>query len=393
MKYIRGCLRVLLILILFNLVTVQASWSDSQKEVKNKVKEIEVTVQKADKEQARFQEYINLTVSGLERLLEKAKNNNKNIIPYINGFPLKGLKAEPVDKDTLRFCLTRTPESKDTWKALLYHREHFSWINVSLSVGLEGEHQEKTGVNDFQIKLIKKPWFIFSSVCGLFILVLLLWLCKGSEILRNFGPEPEGGKKRTFSLALSQMAAWFVVIISAFVLIWLTTGELNTLTDSVLYLMGISASTLVAAAVIDKSKLTESQNKNVTLMAEKESLNEKVTKLTEPSNLKENITLTTQITTTNTRLKEIDKELKNLPATDKGPATKNWFIDVLSDVNGISLHRFQILVWTFVLIVIFIADVYNYLTMPDFSATLLGLMGISSGTYIGFKLPEQNIQP
>ena len=78
MKYIRGCLRVLLILILFNLVTVQASWSDSQKEVKNKVKEIEVTVQKADKEQARFQEYINLTVSGLERLLEKAKNNNKN---------------------------------------------------------------------------------------------------------------------------------------------------------------------------------------------------------------------------------------------------------------------------------------------------------------------------
>jgi hypothetical protein len=260
-------------------------------------------------------------------------------------------------------------------------------------VGLEGEHQEKTGVNDFQIKLIKKPWFIFSSVCGLFILVLLLWLCKGSEILRNFGPEPEGGKKRTFSLALSQMAAWFVVIISAFVLIWLTTGELNTLTDSVLYLMGISASTLVAAAVIDKSKLTESQNKNVTLMAEKESLNEKVTKLTEPSNLKENITLTTQITTTNTRLKEIDKELKNLPATDKGPATKNWFIDVLSDVNGISLHRFQILVWTFVLIVIFIADVYNYLTMPDFSATLLGLMGISSGTYIGFKLPEQNIQP
>jgi hypothetical protein len=27
------------------------------------------------------------------------------------------------------------------------------------------------------------------------------------------------------------------------------------------------------------------------------------------------------------------------------------------------------------------------LAMPDFSAMVLGLMGISSGTYFGFKLP------
>jgi hypothetical protein len=37
----------------------------------------------------------------------------------------------------------------------------------------------------------------------------------------------------------------------------------------------------------------------------------------------------------------------------------------------------------------FVSAVYNNLTMPELSATLLGLMGISSGTYIGFKLPEQ----
>ena len=28
-------------------------------------------------------------------------------------------------------------------------------------------------------------------------------------------------------------------------------------------------------------------------------------------------------------------------------------------------------------------------TMPDFSATLLGLMGLSSGTYVGFKMPAR----
>jgi hypothetical protein len=37
----------------------------------------------------------------------------------------------------------------------------------------------------------------------------------------------------------------------------------------------------------------------------------------------------------------------------------------------------------------FVSSVYNRLTMPEFSATLLGLMGLSSGTYIGFKFPEQ----
>jgi hypothetical protein len=51
------------------------------------------------------------------------------------------------------------------------------------------------------------------------------------------------------------------------------------------------------------------------------------------------------------------------------------------------LSPFQIAVWTLVLGIVFIRSVYVDLTMPDFDATLLTLMGISSGTYIGFKLP------
>ena len=54
-----------------------------------------------------------------------------------------------------------------------------------------------------------------------------------------------------------------------------------------------------------------------------------------------------------------------------------------------SFHRFQIFAWTIVLIAVFIASVYNGLAMPEFDAKLLALMGISGGTYIGFKLPNQ----
>jgi hypothetical protein len=46
------------------------------------------------------------------------------------------------------------------------------------------------------------------------------------------------------------------------------------------------------------------------------------------------------------------------------------------------------LVWTWVLGIIFISSVYHGLQMPQFNPTLLGLMGISSGTYLGFKVPE-----
>ena len=62
---------------------------------------------------------------------------------------------------------------------------------------------------------------------------------------------------------------------------------------------------------------------------------------------------------------------------------------MLSDGSGYSFHRFQIFGWTVALGGVFVSDVYNNLAMPEFSATMLSLMGMSSGTYIGFKFPEQ----
>ena len=70
-------------------------------------------------------------------------------------------------------------------------------------------------------------------------------------------------------------------------------------------------------------------------------------------------------------------------------ASINFLTDVLTDGQAYSFHRFQIFAWTIILGIIFIASVYNNLAMPQFSTTLLGLMGISAGTYIGFKFPEE----
>jgi len=72
------------------------------------------------------------------------------------------------------------------------------------------------------------------------------------------------------------------------------------------------------------------------------------------------------------------------------PSDSKWFLqDILSDADGISFHRLQIAVWTVVLGIIFWDLVIHILSMPNFSAELLALMGISGGTYIGFKFPEK----
>ena len=42
-----------------------------------------------------------------------------------------------------------------------------------------------------------------------------------------------------------------------------------------------------------------------------------------------------------------------------------------------------------VLMIVFVVTVYDTLAMPQFDASLLGLMGISSAAYAGMKIPEQ----
>ena len=71
------------------------------------------------------------------------------------------------------------------------------------------------------------------------------------------------------------------------------------------------------------------------------------------------------------------------------PVHTAFFDDLLTDVNGITLRRYQTLVWTIALGIIFLYSGCETLAAPDFDANLLTLRGISSATYLGFKFPEQ----
>ena len=49
--------------------------------------------------------------------------------------------------------------------------------------------------------------------------------------------------------------------------------------------------------------------------------------------------------------------------------------------------------WTVILVIIFVASVWKDYAMPTFSGNVLALMGISGGTYVGFKFKEKPKAP
>ena len=165
--------------------------------------------------------------------------------------------------------------------------------------------------------------------------------------------------------------------------------------------MGISAGTALGEAMIDNGKDTAQTNQAQDLTAEKQALEQSITQTqaqldaanqqasTQVTDQSNRDALNRQLTDSRTRLGQIDQQLRTLSAQQPATVSSGFMRDILSDSSGYSFHRFQIFAWTIVLGIIFVSSVYNSLTMPEFSTTLLGLMGLSAGTYIGFKFPEQ----
>jgi hypothetical protein len=231
-------------------------------------------------------------------------------------------------------------------------------------------------------------------------LFFMVWLVRNTNVIREPGPPPAPGKRRPYNLGRAQMAFWFFLIYASYMAIWLVTAALDTITSSLLALMGISAGTALGEALIDTGKDTTKANQLQDLTAEKQALDQGIAQTQadldaiDPSSpsatdVANRESLVRQLTETRTRMNQIDQQLRAFNSQQSAPASSGFLRDILSDSSGYSFHRFQIFAWTIVLGIIFVSSVYNNLTMPEFSTTLLGLMGLSAGTYIGFKFPEQ----
>lgn len=345
----------------------------------------------------------------IDRLAEWVASNPADkptkLVPYLNGLALRGNYPEEIhtQKNNVHFHLRITPENKKTWIDLLGAPDGTK-KRVTFSVGLEDQspfdtvyEQDKSAL----LTVISPKYGITALIIVLVTLVLLIWLARTTNLIREPGPKPVGGKLRPYNLGRTQMAFWFFLIYASYVVIWLITDALDTITPSLLGLMGISAGTALSEALIDSGKDSATASSLQDLAAEKETLEQTIPELQSqiasvqaketmtPDDLSNRDNLNKQLQEYRTRLAQITQQIKSLTPHASAGVTAGFLRDILSDGSGYSFHRFQIFAWMLVLGVIFLSSVYNQLTMPEFSTTLLGLMGISSGTYIGFKFPEQ----
>jgi hypothetical protein len=158
----------------------------------------------------------------------------------------------------------------------------------------------------------------------------------------NTGLLRDGGPSSAFSLGRVQMAWWLVLMVGGFLFIWLVSGQWKgVVTSGVVALLGISATTGVAARLVDTRAGTTHDSSSP------------------PGG--------------------------PLSVTD---ASNGFWRDIVDDGDGAGLHRIQLIAWTLLLGAVFIWTVVWTFGFPDFDTNLLLLAGLAGGTYLGFKFQE-----
>ncbi len=321
----------------------------------------------------------------------------KDWVLYLDGVALPGIHPENGDvrDGVLRFPLRRDEHSKDAWAILLRDTPYEGDVHVAVGPESGADKSIAPYTSRFTF-VICPPWPVYLLLLAVIFAVLGRIAAKSKSFLRD---KDTTAPDRPFSLGRVQMAFWFGLIWPAYVYIGLVTQDFShIMTTTALVLMGISATTGLSAMLIDSDK----QQQAAALKAEKTALTQRIIDLqptvvaaaiaaaAPAANLAavpNFITVNNDLQQAKTRDQVVDYELTKVPTTP--PSAGTIIDDLLRDATGISLHRLQIVIWTLTLGVVFVCGVCKNLVLPEFDTTLLTLMGISSGTYLGFKLPEK----
>jgi hypothetical protein len=274
---------------------------------------------------------IRLDVEDLESLIAQRKSDTTQLLLYVDGVPMTDIKAAYYDliENSVFFDLKRGAGS-DPWD--IFYQSPLVWNkNIIVSIGYYN-----VGAIDGKIPcelvIIRRGYFWSAIFLILILCVLLVYVIKRG-LLKDDSVLPLGD--RSYSLSRSQLTFWTFIIAVSYIFIALVTGELAPLTTSTLVLLGISGVTTAVASTIDS----------------------------------------------NDKLNSNSRQQDNYPSD-------GFINDILSDKNGISVQRFQMLVFNLILGIFFVKEVFTTLQMPDFDSNLLTLLGLSNVTYAGLKVNE-----
>lgn len=324
--------------------------------------------------------------SGVDTARAAGRVNASKLVLYLDGRPARGEYAVPLNSaETLwEVALRRTDAGRETWERVLA-MPSLAPREVRVGLGPEDgpEFSWREPKPELDILLIRERWFYGGSFALLLALIGFLALAVTTGIIRDSVPAGLPGRQRPYSLARSQMALWLFLVTAAFLGIWAVTGDFRgIITAEALTLLGIGTGTTLGARAVEQAKCTRQEETTpglAGLRARQDSLRAQASR--NPAALS---TLQAALDTTST-----DLAAAEMAADPHSPPRRNFLLDILTEGGEIALHRFQIVIWTVVLAVIFVLAARRTLTLPQFDATLLALMGISGGTYLGFKIIEK----
>jgi hypothetical protein len=302
------------------------------------------------------------TTPELGAYLDYAVSQKKPLTLFLDGNDT-GTVPEAIDRKaatpTLRFHLERNAYNKKIWAALLRDPFHHQTRPVEASVGLTGDVAVPAARGaTFTLVVVHWAWYAWAWLALLLVLLGVFgWLVNKRDMLRD-GPKPN-----PYSLGRSQMAWWFFLIIVSYVMIWLISGDQDTITSSLLALMGISAGTALGAVLIDSTggsaALSQAATDRLALQAAKQNAQQAVNAAqatvaaspADPIAQKNLADAQAASAIVDAKLAVVNERVNAIATV---PQTRGFFRDILSDSNGTAgLHRFQIFVWTIVLGIIF----------------------------------------
>lgn len=333
---------------------------------------------------------VTVCIKGLHDWLYVPGHNPSSLRLSIGGHILSNVPPSgigPPSQEYLNFVLHLDASDTEDWKAwaaIVDASRHDGPERMALITVASGDNKEFFDSTAYSTVVTSSESWYWILPSFVVMIATLVYLGGTSDLLRyTLGEQPTLPERSPYSLGLVQMAFWFCLSLGAYIYICLMTKQAHVPMGSVLGLLGISATTGLTAVLVDKRKGAATDN----LEAERAALTARVKDLA--STATGGPAAETDLLQKKTRLAQVEAQLAQAPSDTLPATSKGFFNDVLSDGENVSFHRFQMVIWTIVLGCIFVWSVYRNMSMPEFDASLLTLMGISSGTYVGFKFPEK----
>jgi hypothetical protein len=226
-----------------------------------------------------------------------------DLVPFFDGVALRGIHPENPGAGadwvqdfhtfhTLRFTLERNTSNRESWSRLLKGLEWDGRL-VGVSVGFEGGAEMPTLVqkepprNDpepdrfkkFKLVVLPKASTIGAAILFFAAVIAFFLLVRRTEILQDVSAPLRPDGKPPYSLARMQMAVWFFLVVAAWFLLFLVTKDIDTLTPSILILMGISAGTAVGSTIMDAGTTLDAADRTKNVPADPKDMANRVTEL------------------------------------------------------------------------------------------------------------------